>query len=108
MAEDAVFVVPPEASAEPDTYEGHAGARRYFAGFDGALDEVSFVIDALEDAAPDLALGLVRLRGVGAVSGVPVEQKVLMTFRVRDGLVDRIVAHGDMESARREIERGAT
>ena len=105
LAEDGVFVVPPEASTEPDTYVGHAGARRYFAGFDGAIDEVAFVTDALEDVAPGLVLGLLRLRGVGAVSGVPVEQKTLMTFRVRDGLVDRIVAHGDMDSARDEIER---
>ena len=32
--------VPGSMSAEPDVYEGHAGARRYFAGFDGLIDEV--------------------------------------------------------------------
>ena len=32
MAEDVVIEIPPELSAEPDVYEGHAGARRYFAG----------------------------------------------------------------------------
>ncbi len=42
MAPDVLLVVPPDASAEPDTYEGHDGARRYFAGFDGVLEEVRF------------------------------------------------------------------
>ena len=105
LAEGAVFVVPPEASTEPDTYRGHEGARRYFAGFDGAIDGVSFEIDEIEDVMPGVALGRLRMRGYGVMTRIPVEQATFMTFRVRDGLVDRIVAHGDLESARREIER---
>ncbi len=105
LADDAVFVVPPEASMEPDTYTGHDGARRYFAGFDGAIDGVSFEIDEIEDVMPGVALARLRMRGYGVVTRIPVEQTTFMTFRVRDGLVDRIVAHGDLESARREIER---
>ena len=31
LPEDIVIVIPPTISAEPDTYEGHAGVRRYFA-----------------------------------------------------------------------------
>jgi glycerophosphoryl diester phosphodiesterase len=29
-------------AAEPDVYEGHGGARRYFAGFEGLLEDVRF------------------------------------------------------------------
>ena len=30
-------VTPPELSPEPDTYRGHEGIRRYFAGFEGVM-----------------------------------------------------------------------
>ena len=105
LATDSVFVVPPEASMEPDVYRGHEGARRYFAGFDGALEEVDFALDEIEEVAPGVALARIRMTGVGAVTRIPVEQTTIMTFRVRDGLVDRIAAHGDLASAREEIDR---
>jgi ketosteroid isomerase-like protein len=103
LAPDAVFVVPPEASMEPDVYTGHEGARRYFAGFDGALDEVRFGLDEVDEVAPGTVLAKVRLRGVGAVTRIPVEQSTFMTFRVRDGLITRIAAHADLASAHEEI-----
>jgi len=40
MDEGIVIVIPPEMSAEPDTYRGHEGVRRYFAGFEGMLEDV--------------------------------------------------------------------
>ena len=42
LSEDFVVVVPPSMSAEPDVYEGHAGAIRYFQGFDGLIEDVRF------------------------------------------------------------------
>ena len=105
LSPDAVFVVPPEASAEPDEYRGHQGARRYFAGFEGVLDDVGFVLDELDEVAPGVVLARVRIRGVGATSGIEVEQATFMTFLVRDGLVQRIAAHGDLAVARQEIDR---
>ncbi len=107
IADDGVFVVPPEASMEPDVYEGHDGARRYFAAFDGAIDQVTIELEKISDAAPDTALAELTLRGVGSATRIPVAQTTLMTFRVRGGLVDRIVAHPDPESAQREIATGS-
>ena len=40
--EDIVIEIPPELSAEPDTYSGHDGVRRYFAGFEGMIDQVRY------------------------------------------------------------------
>ena len=65
---DARFVVPPEASAEPDTYEGREGARRYFDGFEGILDEVHFGLIDLDEVAPGTILAAVRLSGRGAAT----------------------------------------
>ena len=42
---DFEAVVPPELSAEPDTYRGHDGIRRYFQSFQSfqdAMDEIRF------------------------------------------------------------------
>ena len=38
VSEDFVAEIPGSMSAEPDVYEGHDGARRYFAGFDGLIE----------------------------------------------------------------------
>ena len=104
IATDAVFDVTAGASAEPDTYEGHAGARRYFAGFEGAIDDVGFELVSAEDVGADRALAEVRLTGVGTTTRIPVEQVVAMVFSVRDGQVTRIAAYPELESARAALE----
>jgi ketosteroid isomerase-like protein len=103
VSPDAVLVVGPETSAEPDTYEGPGGAKRYFDGFEGALDEVSFELLEILEESPSAVICSVRLSGLGEVTRIPVEQIVLMTFAIRDGLITRIVAHPDLESARAEF-----
>jgi ketosteroid isomerase-like protein len=100
LAPDARFVVPPEASAEPDTYEGHEGARRYFRGFDGVLDDVRFDLIELEQVSPDTVLAETRLRGRGTTTGIPVEQQTYALFTVRAGLVTGIRPYADREAAR--------
>ena len=105
LAPDAVFVVPPETSAEPDVYEGHEGARRYFAAFAGALDDVRFELIEVHDESPEAAVGVIRLSGLGSATRIPVELTAVASFVVTDGAVARIVAHPDLDSARREIAR---
>lgn len=87
LAPDARFVVPPEASAEPDTYEGHEGARRYFRGFDGVLDQVRFELVELDQVSSDTVLAVTRLHGRGKTTGIPVEQQTYVLITVRGGLV---------------------
>ena len=41
-----VIEIPPDMSAEPDSYHGHPGVRRYFEGFDGMIDDIRY--EALE------------------------------------------------------------
>ena len=106
FAPDAVLEVGPETSAEPDTYEGVEGGRRYFSGFEGALDEVRFELTDIPEEQPGAIIGIVRLSGVGAATRIAVEQMVLMTFEVSDGKLTRVVAHPTIESARAELTRG--
>jgi ketosteroid isomerase-like protein len=103
---DARFVVPPEASAEPDTYEGHEGARRYFDGFEGILDDVHFGLIDLEEVAPGTILAAVRLSGRGAATGIPVAQETHGVLIVRDGLVSYITIYNERQAALEGIRSG--
>ena len=99
LPEDIVIVIPPTISAEPDTYEGHAGVRRYFAGFEGQIDDVRFeMLDAF--AHEDRVLVPMRMAGRGTSSGIEVTQDVVTVYHVRHGQVVRIEAQPDLESAR--------
>ena len=102
LDEQLVIVIPPELSAEPDTYHGHAGALRYFAGFDGMLEEMSY--EALElIPAGEHVLVHIRLGGRGVSSGLEVELEAFVVHTVENGKITRIVPYADLESARESL-----
>jgi ketosteroid isomerase-like protein len=107
LAPDSVFVVPPEASAEPDTYRGHDGARRYFSGFDGILDDVRFELLDLEQVTDDRLLAATRLTGRGTTTGIPVEQETFVVLTVHGGLVTWIRPYNDREEALADVRSSA-
>jgi ketosteroid isomerase-like protein len=89
-------------SAEPDVYEGHDGARRYFAGFDGLIEDVRFEpLEFLEDG--DAVIVWLRLTGRGAASGIEVEQHAAVVTWVKDGKVAGMEPHPDVETARQAL-----
>jgi ketosteroid isomerase-like protein len=102
ISEEAVFVIPGTMSAEPDTYQGHDGARRYFAGFEGMLDDLRFEPLSFEEG-PGTVTTWIRFTGRGVSSGIEVEQYAALNVWVADGKVVRMTPHPDMESAREEL-----
>jgi ketosteroid isomerase-like protein len=98
-----VFVVPPEASAEPDTYRGHDGARLYFSGFDGILDDVRFELLDCDQVTDDTVLAASRLTGRGTTTGIPVEQETFVVLTVRGGLVTWIRPYSDRDEALADV-----
>ncbi len=50
-------MVPPEFSAEPDTYDGHDGVRRYFDSFHEIVADLRFEAEELVEVAPDVVAG---------------------------------------------------
>jgi len=99
IAEDFVAEVPPSMSAEPDVYRGHEGVRRYFAGFEGLMEDVRFdPIEFVEEA--DAVIVWMRFSGRGVTSGIDVAQFAAVIQRVRDGKVTLMEAHPDMDAAR--------
>jgi ketosteroid isomerase-like protein len=81
---DFEMVVPPELSAEPDTYRGHEGIRRYFELFDDAMEGVRFEAERLWEAG-DAVVALVKLTARGKQTGIPVEQRLAQVWTMREG-----------------------
>jgi ketosteroid isomerase-like protein len=94
-------VTPPELSPEPDTYRGHEGIRRYFAGFEGVMDEVRWEADELMEAPDDRVVAGIRLLTRSVATGLELELPVWQLCTVRDGKVLRIEGFAKREDALR-------
>jgi ketosteroid isomerase-like protein len=102
--------IPRELSAEPDTYRGFEGVRRYFETFAEAMDEIRFhaervweagagVDSSAEDpAAEDLVVEM-RLTALGRQTGIPVEQRVYLVWTVREGKALRVQTYPSLREA---------
>ena len=77
--------VPPEFSAEPDTYRGRDGIRRYFDSFEVAMDEIRYHPVEIWDAGDSVVVA-VRLTARGRQTSIPVEQRFAHLWRFRDGM----------------------
>jgi ketosteroid isomerase-like protein len=102
LHEDLLIEIPPEMSAEPDDYHGHEGARRYFAGFDGMIEELRY--EALElIPVGERVLAHVRLSGRGVSSGLDVALEPYVMHELAEGKIVRIRPYPDLEAARQAI-----
>jgi ketosteroid isomerase-like protein len=94
-----VVEIPPDMSAEPDTYHGHEGVRRYFDGFRGMLEDIRY--EALElTPEGDYVVAHVRISGRGASSGLDVGLEPYVVHELSGGKVVRIRPYPDLDSAR--------
>jgi ketosteroid isomerase-like protein len=76
--------VPAQFSAEPDTYRGHEGIRRYFESFQDAMEDIRFEELELRVVEPYVVVD-VRVTARGRATGIPVEQRIAQVWTVRDG-----------------------
>lgn len=90
--------VPPEFSAEPDTYRGHEGIRRYFRSFDDAMEDVRFHPQRFWDAG-DAVVVTMRLTARGRQTSIPVEQRFAQVWRIRDGKAAGVSTHATLSQA---------
>jgi uncharacterized protein len=73
-----------ELSAEPDTYRGHDGIRRYFESFRDAMEEIRFEPERFWDAGEAVVVAL-RLTARGRQTAIRVEQRIAQVWSIRDG-----------------------
>ena len=96
--EDVVIEIPPDMSAEPDSYRGHDGVRRYFAGFDGMIEDIRYELIELIPVG-DRVLAHACMSGRGVSSGLNVGIDAFVLHELRDGKVVRMRPYPDRESA---------
>jgi uncharacterized protein len=102
ISDDFVMEIPPSMSAEPDVYEGRAGALRYLRGFDGLIEDVRFEpLELIEEG--EQVLASLRLTGRGVTSGIEVTQLAAVVISIDEGKVTRMESHPDLASARQSL-----
>jgi ketosteroid isomerase-like protein len=104
MDEDIVIEIPPELSAEPDDYRGHDGARRYFAGFAGMIDDVRY--EAIElIPAGEAVIAHIRLSGRGASSGLDADLEAFVVHDLANGRIVRMRPYAELQEAQAAARR---
>jgi len=95
---DFEAIVPPELSAEPDTYRGHDGIRRYFQSFQDAMDEIRFQPEQFWDAGESV-VAAVRITAKGRQTAIAVEQRIAQVWTIRDGKALRVRTYASLAEA---------
>ena len=91
-------IVPRELSAEPDTYNGHEGVRRYCETFAEAMDEIRFYAERVWESGDDLIVELL-LNATGRQTGIPVEQRVYVIWTLYEGRALSVQAFATLREA---------
>lgn len=95
---DFEAVIPPSFSAEPDTYRGHDGVRRYFQSFHDAMSEIRFHPERFWDQGESVVVDI-RLTAKGRQTGIPVEQRLAQAWRVRGGKARAVRSYESVSEA---------
>jgi ketosteroid isomerase-like protein len=89
---------PPALAAEPDTYRGLEGVRRYFESFYEAMDRVSFDAEEFIPVRDQVVVRAV-LRTRGRTTGIETEQRLAMLWELRDGKAYRVSVYATVDEA---------
>jgi ketosteroid isomerase-like protein len=97
---EVVVEIPGAVSAEPDTYRGPDGIRRYFSSFQDAMDEIRFEPERLWDVRDsDSVVVALRLTAKGRQTEIAVEQRTGAVWTVRDGKVVGVRTYASLSEA---------
>jgi ketosteroid isomerase-like protein len=89
---------PPGLAAEPDTYRGPEGVRRYFESFYEAMDRVDFDPERFI-AVGELVVVPMTLRARGRTTGIETEQEIVQVWELEDGRAIRVSVYATIEEA---------
>jgi ketosteroid isomerase-like protein len=100
---------PPGLAAEPDTYRGPEGIRRYFESFYEVMDRVSFEPDDFIAVGERVVVPL-TLKARGRTTGIETAQRLVQVWELKDEKAYRIEVYATLEEAMdaaRSAEGGA-
>jgi ketosteroid isomerase-like protein len=89
---------PPGLAAEPDTYRGHDGIRRWFDEFYEAMDQVRLEPHDFI-AVGDRVVVPFTLRARGRTTGLVAEQEAVQVWTMRDGRAVRADVFATLDEA---------
>jgi ketosteroid isomerase-like protein len=89
----------PGIAAEPQTYRGAEGMRRWWESFYEVMDEVQVVPSEFHDAGDGKVVIAATLRATGQSSGLEVAQLTFLLIRLRDGRIHRIEFFQSLDDA---------
>ena len=90
---------PPNLAAEPDTYRGHDGVRRWFDTFYEAMDEVRIEPQEIMPAGDRVAMRF-RMVARGRTTGLEMVQEAAAISTVAGGKVTRLEFFPTLDEAR--------
>jgi ketosteroid isomerase-like protein len=92
------MTTPANLAAEPDTYRGAEGVRRYFDSFYDAMDEVRFEPGEFREVG-ERVIAPSTLTARGRATGIEVRQQVVLVWTLRDEQVIRIEVFATFDEA---------
>jgi ketosteroid isomerase-like protein len=92
------LTTPPGLAAEPDTYRGPEGVRRYFDSFYEAMDQVTFEPGDFIPVGERVVVPS-TLRTRGRTTGIETTQRVVLIWDVKEGKAFRVEVHATLEEA---------
>jgi hypothetical protein len=95
------MATPAQFAAEPDTYRGHDGLRRWFDSFYEVMDEIRFEPGEARPLGEQVAIQ-VRLVARGRTTGLELGQDIVLLSTIAGGLLTRIEFFGSFEEAEAE------
>lgn len=95
---DFEVTTPAALTAEPDTYRGPDGIRRYFDSFYEAMDKVTFEPLELIEVG-DAVVVPMTLRARGRTTGIETEQRVVQIWELEGGKAIRVRVFATLEEA---------
>ncbi|MGH2981098.1 MAG: nuclear transport factor 2 family protein [Solirubrobacterales bacterium] len=98
IADDFELTTPPSLSAEPDTYRGPEGLRRYFESFYEVMEEIHFRPHEFR-VVGEWIVAPCTLTARGRATGLEAEQFAVLAWMVRDGKAVRVKVFAELEEA---------
>jgi ketosteroid isomerase-like protein len=98
---------PPELAAEPDTYRGHDGVRRWFDSFYEVMDDIRWDPRRFREVGDRVVVEF-TLRARGKTTGLDFGQEAVLVWEFRDGRAIRLSVFPTLEEALAFAEGGSS
>jgi ketosteroid isomerase-like protein len=102
VSEDFEMVTPADLAAEPDTYRGHDGVRRWFSSFYEAVDRIWFDLLRVEEHGGRVVMAY-RMSTRGRSTGLEVGQDLAAVLDFEGDKINRISFFRDWDEARAAV-----